>query len=223
MRSQCSTFAVCARAISYCFVKASWHRRDRSHGRRSSQQFPSDYLPSVSTGPSSQWLDRPCTAGMVFPTSQDSSQAGRCCLLFHGTHQSEQATDFFGRLCGCNDSSHMAPAFRPSSTIKRAISACAGGFASIVLQLTSVNTCRRPCPCDSEGVYRHDIVVRDSPWALFGPGVGLAQDLSVEQMPVMDMQLADKAERLSSCTSCDTGEPRPSTDCGRSASLQADT
>ena len=105
-----------------------------------------------------------------------------------------EATHFVGRLCGCNDSSHMAPAFRPSSTIKRAISACAGGFASIVLQLTSVNTCRRPCPCDSEGVYRHDIVVRDSPWALFGPGVGLAQDLSVEQMPVMDMQLADKAE-----------------------------
>ena len=134
MRSQCSTFAVCARAISYCFVKASWHRRDRSHGRRSSQQFPSDYLPSVSTGPSSQWLDRPCTTRMVFPTSQHSSQAGRCCLLFHGTHQSEQATHFVGRLCGCNDSSHMAPAFRPSSTIKRAISACAGGFASIVLQ-----------------------------------------------------------------------------------------
>ena len=56
----------------------------------------------------------------------------------------------------------------------------------------SANACGMSCLCDSMRVHNHARVVRDLQLAMLG--VGLAQDLNVEQMPVMDMPLAETAE-----------------------------
>ena len=104
-----------------------------------------------------------------------------------------EATHLVGWLSGSNDSSCMEPVFQPSSiTPRRAMLAPAGRFARIKLQLLTANACGRSCLCESMCVYTRARMVRDVQLALLG--VSLAQDLNMEQLPVMDIPLAETAE-----------------------------